>query len=200
MPGAAGHPSFGYTRLDSYFLSRLPAAGLTFWHRKHIVEGTTAIAAINTLFTLPIYQLEQGLSLVVLSFAQNWYDSGLDPLDPDALTAFQSDQAVYGRVGINMIVDNAPVFDAHEILFDPNGGIPTTRQQSGFTALNQNLLFVGDHPTAVFVRDHATVQVRYTVSNVLPGHIPTAVGVEMSGYVMPTKAFNELLISVRNQW
>jgi len=200
MPGAPGHPAFGYTRLDGYFLARLPAAGLTFWHRKRLASGATVMAAPDTTYTLPIYQLSQGQSLVVLSFTQNWYDEGLDPLDPDALTAFQADQDSYGRVGINLLVNNAPVFDAFETLFDPNGGSPTTREQSGFTALNTNLLYVGDHPTAVYVRDNATVEVRYTMASVLPGHVPTAVGIEMRGYTMPTKAFQELLISVRNQW
>lgn len=200
MPGAPGHPAFGYTRLDGYFLSRLPAAGLTYWHRKRVVAGTTAFASVNSTYTLPMYQLQQGLSLVVFSIVQNWYDSNLDPLDPDALTAFQADQDTYGRVGINLLVNNAPVFDAFETLYDPNNGTPTVREQSGFTALNTNLLYVGNHPTAVYVRDNATVQVRYTVSDTLPGHVPAAVGVEMRGYVLPTKSFQELLISVRNQW
>lgn len=199
LPGSPGHPSYGYVRLDAYFLSRLPAAGLTFWHRLRTVNGTTAISAAGTEYTLNLYQLPQGLSLIIFYFVQNWYDAGLDPLDPDALTAFQTNQDTYGRVGINLLVNNAPVFDANEVLFDPNGGSPVIREQSGFTALNQNLLDVGNHPTAVYVRDNATVSVRYTVA-ALPGHVPSAVGVELRGYVIPTKSFQELLISVRNQW
>ena len=199
LPGSPGHPSYGYVRLDAYFLSRLPAAGLTFWHRLRTVDGTTAISAAGTEYTLNLYQLPQGLSLIIFYFVQNWYDAGLDPLDPDALTAFQTNQDTYGRVGINLLVNNAPVFDANEVLYDPNGGSPVIREQSGFTALNQNLLDVGNHPTAVYVRDNATVSVRYTVA-ALPGHVPSAVGVELRGYVIPTKSFQELLISVRNQW
>ena len=155
LPGSPGHPSYGYVRLDAYFLSRLPAAGLTFWHRLRTVNGTTAISAAGTEYTLNLYQLPQGLSLIIFYFMQNWYDAGLDPLDPDALTAFQTNQDTYGDVG--------------------------------------------NHPTAVYVRDTATVSVRYTVA-ALPGHVPSAVGVELRGYVIPTKSFQELLISVRNQW
>jgi hypothetical protein len=38
------------------------------------------------------------------------------------------------------------------------------------------------------------------MSNTLPAHIPSAVGVELNGYLLPTKEFQELLISVRSQW
>lgn len=198
--GTKQRPAYSVSRLDNYFLTRLPAAGQTFWHRKHVVNGNTVMAAPNTQFTLPMYTLPQGLSLVIMYFVQNWYDASLDPLDPDALTAFQSNQDAYGRVGINLLVNNAPVFDANEILFDPDGGANTTRKVSGFTLLDTNLLNIGVHPTAIYARDNAQISVRFTISNTLPAHIPSAVGVELNGYLLPTKEFQELLISVRSQW
>jgi len=198
--GTKQRPAYSVSRLDNYFLTRLPAAGQTFWHRKHVVNGNTVMAAPDTQYTLPIYTLPQGLSLVIMYFVQNWYDANLDPLDPDALTAFQSNQDAYGRVGINLLVNNAPVFDANEILFDPDGGANTTRKVSGFTLLDTNLLNIGVHPTAIYARDNAQIGVRFTISNTLPAHIPSAVGVELNGYLLPTKEFQELLISVRSQW
>lgn len=197
--GTRKNPLFGITRLDNYFLSRLPASGLTFWHRKHIVNGATVMAAPSTVYSLPIYTLPQGLSLIVMYFMQNWYDASLDPLDPDALTSFQSNQDAYGRVGINLLVNNAPVFDANETLFDPNSGANTTRRVSGFTLLDKNLLEIGAHPTAIYARDNATLTAKFTMSDTLPSHIPSAVGVEMNGYTLPTKEFQELMISVRQQ-
>jgi hypothetical protein len=198
--GTKQRPAYSLSRLDNYFLTRLPAAGQTFWHRKHVVDGNLVMSAPNTQYTLPMYTLPQGLSLVIMYFVQNWYDANLDPLDPDALTAFQSNQDAYGRVGINLLVNNAPVFDANEILFDPDGGANTTRKVSGFTLLDTNLLNIGVHPTAIYARDNAKISVRFTMSNTLPAHIPSAVGVELNGYLLPTKEFQELLISVRSQW
>lgn len=198
--GTRQRPAYSVSRLDNYFLTRLPAAGQTFWHRKHVVNGNSVMSAPNTEFTLPMYTLPQGLSLVIMYFVQNWYDASLDPLDPDALTSFQSNQDTYGRVGINLLINNAPVFDANEILFDPDGGANTTRKVSGFTLLDTNLLNIGVHPTAIYARDNAQIGVRFTVSNTLPAHIPSAVGVELNGYLLPTKEFQELLISVRSRW
>lgn len=198
--GTRRTPVYSLSRLDNYFLSRLPASGMTFWHRKHLVDGAVVMSAPNTVYTLPMYTLPQGLSLVIMSFVQNWYDASLDPLDPDALTAFQTNQDAYGRVGINLLVNNAPVFDANEILFDPDGGLGTRREVSGFTALDTNLLNIGVHPTAIYARDNSKIGVRFTMSSTLPAHIPSAVGVELNGYLLPTKEFQELLISVRNKW
>lgn len=182
-------------RLDDFFLSRLPAQGLQYWHRKRVVRGSTAVGAIG-VFRQQIDVLPQGLALVAFHLRQTWYDAGLDPLDPDALTAFQDDQPTYGRVGLNLLINGGPVFDARENLVDPNGGLFTARVIFGFSRLNENLLYLGEHPTALYIRDNATIEAAWTTLAV-PGHVPTAVGVEVRGYTVPFKKYQEILAGVR---
>lgn len=182
--------------LDQYFLRRLPAQGLQIWHRKRAVRGTTAIVA-GTTFRLLVDTLPRGVAVVIMKVKQYWYDAGLDPLDPDALTGFQDNQAAYGRVAFNLLANNQPLFDAFEDLVDPNGGAFTARRVQGFTELNQNLLFVGEHPTAIYVQDGYPITATWTTGALLPAHVPTTVAVELQGYTVPMKLLREILINVR---
>ena len=193
-----GDPVDAHVRVDDFFLSRLPAQGLLPWQRKRTVRGTTAIVA-NTTYTEDIATLPRGTSLILMVWRQFWLDAQADPLDPDALAALQDDQDAYGRVSNNMLFNRSPVFDSSEQLVDPNGGAYTVRRISGFTTLNQNLLYVGNHPTAIYAPDASTITATWTTGPVVPGHIPSVVGVQLQGYTVPTKTFIEVLRAVRRK-
>lgn len=179
------------------FLSMLPPRTLTPWHRVAMVPGATAFAAAPSTYTSALATTPQGYGLVIFDLKQYWLDEGLDPLDPDALQAMQDFQAFYGRVGMTIQArGSASLWDAQESLIDPNGGAYTPRTVYGFSILNQNLLYLGMHPTAVYVPENTPIDVAWTVQ-ALPDHIPSAVGVSADGYLMPTKVFNQVLEGLR---
>lgn len=182
-------------RLDSYFFTRLPEQGMYPWHRVKTVAGSTAFSAINTVYDSVVQKLPQGTSAVIMQVVQYWLEAGLDPLDVNALEAYPDYQNAYGRVSTNLLFNRTVVFNAEEELYDPAG---VTNKVSGFTMLNQNILNIGPHPTAIYVPDGASISIRWITGPVLPAHIPSAVGVRLDGYTLPTKTLNNIMRSVRS--
>jgi len=124
-----------------------------------------------------------------------WYESGLDPLDPNVLTAMQDNQNAYGRIPFNLLVNGIPLVDVNETLYDP--GILTTRSVSGYTSLNTNLLLTGNHPTALYCAENQTLTASFQHA-ATPGNIPTAIGVSLKGYAIPTRQFEKVMQAIRS--
>lgn len=175
------------------FLARLPASGLLTWHRKLSRSGASAIVAGTTVRST-VTTVTAGYALILMLVRQLWLDSGGDPADASVLTALQDNQDAYGRVGFNLLINNVPIWDAQETLYDPL--IVSTRTLNGFTLLNTNLLNVGEHPTAIYARENSAVQAAWETSTI-PVHIPTVVMVELQGYLVAMREFSELMVMLR---
>lgn len=178
------------------FLSALPPQGLTLFHRMWTFEGTTVlsagVSALRALFTL-----DPGQSLILTSLIQNWYQSANSALEPDALEPFPEYWNINGNISFELVLDNSAVFNAQESLFDPAGGAGATRSAPGFTRLGVNLLDYGLHSTAAYLLE-GDVQARWNY-NSAPAVVPTSMGVEVRGFLAPTKTVYETIIDVRRR-
>jgi len=184
-------------RLLDEFISRLPPKGYIPWYRKMSIAGTdvTGLLPGETL-QLTLDDVSTRTTRLVFWMSYFWMDAGLDPLDPDALTAFQDNQNIYGRIPFNLLVNNAPIVDVSETVFDP--GIAGTRSISGYTLLNENLLATGNHPTALYISENQVLAGAFQ-HVATPGHIPTAIGAELRGYSIPTRDFEKVMKAIRSR-
>lgn len=179
------------------FLSQMPPQSARFWHRLKTYVGTSVIGtSAGDVNTRLIYQVPQGYSLVILSFKQYWFASGSDANEPDALAAYQDYQNIFGRIATRLLFNESQPYNVLEDVYDPNGGSGVTRKVNGWSRLNTNLLLMGEHPTALYAGNEVEVNVAWEVNEPL-NTIPTAVGVELDGILMPTKEYKEFLIRVR---
>jgi hypothetical protein len=176
------------------FLSRLPPRGLQYFHRQFSFDGTVVMAAVADNRQL-LFTLAPGQALIITRLVQNWLDAGTDPLDPDAMTSFPEHWDANGKVGFTIYREGSAIYDAQEFLFDPNGGAPVTRTVTGFTDLGRNLLEIGQHPSCTYIIE-GRIEGGWSVA-AIPAHVPTAVAVEIEGYIAPTKTVYETMIGNR---
>ncbi len=195
-PGAPGgllRGPGGDTQVAAWYLGRLPPGQIQWYHRK-TSANPSGLSIINRTLLATLGQLPYGMSLVIESWVLFWLDTGCFPLDPVRL----EERGVYadsdGRIWQNLLFNGQAVYDSQESLYDV--GAATTREVAGFTTLNVNLLDMGGHPNAIFVPDGAKIEAKWQWE-AAPGVMPGAVGMEIHGWVMPTKLFNEMLIHLR---
>ena len=183
-------------QLMDQFISRLPPKGYIPWERKISVAGTavTALPLGESLRVL-LDDVNTRTTRLIFSMEYTWYEAGLDPLDPNALTAFQANQNAYGRIPFNLLVSGASLVDVNEVVFDP--GIAATRTVSGYTLLNHNLLESGNHPSVLYVSENQTLMASFQ-HVATPGNIPTAIGATVSGYAIPTRQFEKVMKAIRS--
>lgn len=184
-------------RLWQQFVGMLPPEGFINWRRTVTVAGTEVSGiTLGTDYVKDIEVVPTRTTRLIFACEFFWLDQGLDPLDVDALAAFQDYQNAYGRWPANIRANSVPLLDVKESVFDPTGG-GTTRIVGGVTRLNQNILDEGGgHPTVFYVKEAQTLSVAWT-NVALPGHVPSAVGVELRGYSIPQSVFDEVLTQVR---
>ena len=181
-------------RVEQLFASNLPPRSFLPWERKVTFPGTTMTALSTGSFHQELVAKTQNRRAVVLfDVEQAWYDAGLDPLDPDSLAAFQDDQNVYGRYVFNLFSNGEPLWDASERLWDLNAGAGLERKVNGFSKLNTNLLGArgSAHATAVVIEPSQKIIARWT-KNADPGHVPSTVGVTLSGWSMPYEVLKSI--------
>lgn len=199
---ARGIPTDGkfpvVVRQDGHFLARMPSRELSFFSRFVTVSGATAIPGNFSRYALDVYNVPKGQGLIILNMTQVWLDAFTDPLDNDVLTPLQDYQNANGRVNMYLTQNGQPVFNVTNRLFDPvGGGAAPPRNVAGFTILNQNVLNVGNHPTAAFISEAAKLQFVITTDNNIPAHIPTAIGLNIQGYILPYAIMLNFLRSLR---
>lgn len=198
---ARGIPTDGkfpvVVRQDGHFLARMPSKELSFFSRFVTVEGAVAIPGNFSKYTLDVYNVPKGQGLIILNMTQVWLDAFTDPLDSDVLTPLQDYQNANGRVGMYLTQNGQPVFNVTNRLYDPivPGGSPAN--VPGFTILNKNVLDVGIHPTAMFINESAKLQFVIATGLNIPAHIPTAIGLNIQGYILPYAIMLNFLRSLR---
>ena len=190
------------TQIMDEFISRLPPKGFVPWERKISIAGTEVTGVgLGSTREVQIDNVRTRTTRLIFSMTYRWYESGLDPLDPNALTAMQDNQNAYGRIPFNLLVNGTPLVDVTEVLFDPGTFVPPLpagrRTVSGYTLLNTNLLATGAHPTALYCSENQTLTASFQHA-ATPGHIPTAVGVSLRGYAIPTRQFEKVMQAIRS--
>lgn len=186
----------GATNTTGRFLDRLPPQILRPWHRRISTQGTATIIA-GTVVRQTLYTVPRGLGVIIMTWTPSWLVSGQQAVDLNALTALSDQFDAYGRVAHYLAIGGGSIGDLRESLFDPNSGVGVTRTVFGYTLLNQNLLNLGSHPTALYAVDGARIDGVWTTGAVAPGLIPTAVSVDLTGYILPQKALFEVLFQGR---
>jgi len=183
------------TRSTDEFITRLPPRSYTPWMNTLTAAGTNVTAApVGGFHRETIQEKRRGIAYLVMWMEYVWLDSGLDPLDPDALTRFQGAQDLYGRMPFNLVVGGISPYTATARVYDPGPG--AQRNVSGFLDLNVNLLSTGNHPTVIYIPENNEMVAQF--SNLqAPGHVPTAVGVILRGYAIPQIEMNRVLEETR---
>ena len=177
------------------FISRLPPKGYVPWERKISVSGTDVTSVpLGSTREVQIDNVGTRTTRLIFSMIYTFYEAGLDPLDPNVLTAMQDNQNAYGRIPFNLLVNGIPLVDVTEVVFDP--GITGRRTISGYTDLNSNLLATGNHPTALYCNENQTLTASFQ-HVATPGNIPTAIGVSLRGYAIPTRQFEKVMQAIR---
>lgn len=185
----------GSTNTSGSFLDRLPPQILRPWHRRVSTQGSATIVA-NTTTRQLLYTVPRGLGLIILTWTPAWLVAGQIATDLNAMEAVPDQFDAYGRVGHFLAIGGGSIGDYQESLFDPGGG-GVTRTVFGYTLLNNNLLNVGSHPTALYAVDGAAVEGVWATGATVPGDIPTAVSVSLTGYLLPQRALFEVLFQGR---
>ena len=185
-------------RVWQEFVSKLPPAGFISWRRTLTRPGSDISGlTVGTSTEFIIETVPTKITRLIFACEFVWLDQELDPLDADALTAFQDHQNTYGRWPALLLANNQAMFDVKENVFDPNGGAGLQREVRGVTRLNQNILDMGGgHPNVLYVKENQELRVRWT-NIAAPGHIPSAVGVELRGYSLPKSVFEDVMEKVR---
>ncbi len=196
-PGQAGgvlRGPGGDPQLAGFFMSRFPPEQAIWWHRKVSAEGDVVIAAAGisegaNIGLINIDTIPSGFGVIITSWRQYWVFP-CDVTEPTVLASYGPYAATTGRTAHNLLVDGLPVYDAFEKLYDPVSD--STRQNYGFTDLDRNLLEVGSHPTAIYIRDNAFLQGAWMTGPATPSPIPTVVGLELDGWILPNRLFYEV--------
>jgi len=162
------------------------------WERVVSLPGTD-LAAGGQIST-SIYQTRKNQSLVILSLQQFWLDKVLDPMDPSALTAFQTHQDYYGRYSFQLTSNGEYLFNVQGNVYDPNTtGVALQRKPKGFVHLNDNLLGAQGtgHHSAVLVGPNKKLAAEWRAL-AAPGNVPTALACRVRGYLVPENVFDAI--------
>ena len=184
------------------FLSALPPQGLSLFHRVFMYQGSLVINATTSGLgrdTRTLFTLDPGESLIVTRLVHLWMQSANSALEPDALEPFPQYWNNNGQVTFELLINNSAIFNAQEQLLDPEGGVPVTRQTAGFSQLGVNLLNFGDQQKTAAYLIEGDVTARWNIQE-LPDVIPTSVGVQIQGFIAPTRTVYETLIDVRRHY
>jgi len=196
--GAAKGTGMMTALLWQQFVAKLPPEGFIPWRRTVTRPGSGISGlTVGTSTEFLIEKVPSKVTRLVFACEFFWLDQGLDPLDVDALAAFQDHQNSYGRWPALVLANNQALFDVRESVFDPNGGASVQREVNGITRLNQNVLDMGGgHHNVFYVKENQELRVRWT-NVAVPDHVPSAVGVELRGYSLPKSVFEDVLQKVR---
>jgi hypothetical protein len=187
-------------RLLDYWASRLPAEIMRHTHRRAMIAGSSVFSTtLNTVNDLTIFQVPARHSFIMLNLRQVWLKAQCVSDDEDAYTALGDYHAAYGKVGFEILFDGTSPMDAQEQLLVPDiaTGALGTLDVRGYTTLNRNLLRMGENPIALYAKDKTKITGRWQTYSSDIDFVPTAVLVEVEGYTMPTKTFNEILLRIR---
>lgn len=191
-------------RLMAQFISKLPSRSLVPYYRTSTFNGQNiaAMTAANRDFRQQLDDVTTRLTRIIMDMRQFWFVRAGDPLDPAVFQRMQADQAIYGRLAYNLLLDGTSPFNLRFNVFDI--GPFVQRSGGGFLALNTNLLEMGGaEPVAVYVQENQKIQAQWslvpdTAGAILPpANVPDAVGVELRGFTMPTAEFERVMEVVR---
>jgi hypothetical protein len=194
----AGAPSVRTTPVSprELYAADLPPAGFVPFYRVRSTPAANVTGVpLGSFFEMVLGTIPEGSSLLIYDLRYQWLEAGTDPLDANALSEMQSQQARNGSVTFELLVDQATTVNSVENLLDPATGLAAQRR--GFSLLNTNLLSFGTSPSVIYIQQGQVLTARF-YNNRVPGNPPTAFLASVQGYTMPYVNFQKIKEKTRN--
>ena len=174
---------------EVYGVDLPPKGFVPFFRAKSI--ATTLVTGVpqGSFYEVVIEDVPSGTGLLIYDIEYKWLEDNTDPLDPQALSEMQSNQAINGTITMDMLVDGTPSVNNEQSLYDPYSSSTLTRV--GWATLNTNLLLFGNSPSVLYVKQNQTLTARF-YHNRTPGNSPTALYVCLRGYSLPYNNFQKV--------
>lgn len=178
------------------YAADLPPRGFVPFYRSHSIAGTLVTGVPQgDFYEIKMEDVPRGTGLLLYDVQYKWLEDNTDPLDPNALSEMQSQQAINGTITLDLMIDGTPSNNNEQKLYDPSSGTTLTRK--GWALLNTNLLLFGNSPSVIYVRQGQTLTARF-YHNRTPGNVPTALYVSLKGYSVPFNNFQKVESKTRN--
>jgi len=175
--------------------SDLPPQGYVPFYRTQSI-ATTLVTAVPTgsFYEIVMEEVPSGTGLLLYDVQYKWLEDNTDPLDPQALSEMQSQQAINGTITVDLMADGVPSNNNEQKLYDPYSA--TTEVRRGWATLNTNLLLFGNSPSVLYIRQGQTLTARF-YHNRTPGNVPTALYLSLKGYSVPYTNFQKVQSKTR---
>lgn len=175
--------------------SELPPKGFVPFYRAQSIAATLVTSVpLGSFYEVVIEEVPTGTGVLLYDVEYKWLEDNTDPLDPNALSQMQDNQAINGTITFDLLVDGSPTTNQEQDLYDPATG--TSNRRAGFAELNTNLLKFGNSPSVLYVKQSQILTARF-YHNRTPGNPPTALYVSLRGYSSPYTNFQKVTQKTR---